>query len=419
MIGGLGLTLDHFLRSRSAFAGEGIAVPKATPRADSVIHIFLPGGLSAQETFDPKPFAPIEYRGAFGTRPTSLDGVLFGDLLKHTAGVADKITICRAMSHGEADHDRGVHNMFTGYRPSPAIQYPSLGSVVSHELGGRNDLPPYVCIPQQPNSHAGTGYLSTRFAPFSIGSDPARKDFQVRDLALPKGVDGPRFARRRRMLDAVNDYFRQLESADSLDAVDRFYHEAYALIGSKKARAAFDLAAEPKKLRAEYGMHSAGQRMLLARRLVEAGVRFVSMTYGSWDMHDKIEAGMKKQLPPFDQAFAALIRDLDRRGRLDRTLVMVTTEFGRSPKINATGGRDHWPRVFSIALAGGGIQRGLVYGSSDPTGNEPEENPLPVEDWAATVYHLLGIDFQGKLLAPGGRPIDIVRGGAVRRDLLI
>src|SRR5262249_14892123 len=187
--------------------------------------------------------------------------------------LADKLTICRGMTHGEAAHERGTHNMFTGYKPSPAIVFPSFGSVVSHELGVRNNLPPYVCVPNQPTTFAGSGYLSSSFAPFSLGSDPAAGGFKVQELALPGGVTGDRFATRRTMLDAVNDHFAKKEKADNLDAMDTFYQRAYGLISSEKARLAFDIDKEPAKLRDEYGRNPAGQRMLMARRLVEAGVR--------------------------------------------------------------------------------------------------------------------------------------------------
>ena len=212
--------------------------------AKSVIYIFMPGGMAHQETFDPKPFAPVEYRGPFGSIETNVPGVRVNEHLKQTAKIADKITICRSMTHGEAAHERGTHNMFTGYRPSPALVYPSFGSVVSHEFGPRADLPPYVCIPSMPNIYAGTGYLSSSFGAFSLGDDPAREGFKVRDLQRPGDVDDDRFGKRRKMLDIVNDHFRKLEKSDALDAVDTNYQRAYALISSQKAREAFDIGKE-------------------------------------------------------------------------------------------------------------------------------------------------------------------------------
>jgi hypothetical protein len=417
LLAGLGLSIDHFFRLQ---AGErGRASRPKEPSAQSVIHIFLPGGLAHQDSFDPKPYAPLEYRGELGVVRTRLEGIVFSEHLKQTAQVADKLTLCRSMTHGEAAHERGMHNMFTGYKPSPALVYPSMGSVVSHEYGPRNNLPPYVCVPGQPTTYAGPGYLSSAFAPFSIGSDPANPGFTVQDLNLPAGVDDKRFGSRRTMLEAVNAHFERHEKADPIEAMDTFYSRAYGLISSKKAREAFNIAAEPAKIRDEYGRNAAGQRMLLARRLVEAGVRFVSLTHGSWDLHAQIRPGLASQLPEFDKAFASLIRDLDRRGLLKSTLVLVSSEFGRTPKINATAGRDHWPKVFSVVLAGGGVKQGHVSGASDSTATEPDEDPLQVEDLAKTVFHLLGISGEKQLMSPGNRPVDIVRReGLLRKDII-
>jgi Protein of unknown function (DUF1501) len=415
--GGIGLSLADFFRIKEAQADiKDYKTVEGT--AKSVIFIYLPGGMAHQETFDPKPYAPVEYRGPLNSIETSIPGVRFGELLKNTAKVADKIAICRSMTHGEAAHERGTHNMFTGYRPSPALLFPSMGSVITHEYEPRNNLPQYVCIPNQPNVFAGTGYLSSSFAPFSLGADPAQKGFKVRDLNLPNGVSNERSTRRRSILEAVNNHFVTKEKADSLDAVDTFYKRAYSMISSQKAREAFDLEKEPAKLRDEYGRGTAGARMLLARRLCEAGARFVTLTYGGWDMHDNIAGSMRGQLPPFDQAFASLIRDLSQRGLLDSTLVCVASEFGRTAKINATAGRDHWPKVFSVILAGGGIKGGQVYGSSNSTASEPEEDPLTVQDWASTIYHCIGINSDKELMAPGDRPIEIVNGGKVRKELI-
>ncbi len=416
-LGLLGLSLGDFFRCREARA-DAKAFTHFEGTAKNVIQIWLPGGQAHQESFDPKPLAPAEYRGDLGVVGTSLTGVQFSEKLVKTAAIADRLTVVRSMTHGEAAHERGTHNMFTGYRPSPALTYPSFGSVVSHELGPRRDLPPYVCIPNLVAPDAGAGYLGSAFGPFVIGSDPADAKFTVRDLALPGGVDAARFATRQRLRDTVGRHFEALEATDGVAAMDAFYARAYALVSSEAARAAFDIKAEPDAVRDEYGRNAAGQRMLLARRLVEAGTRFVTLSYGAWDMHRRIRDGIGTQLPPFDQAFAALIGDLARRGLLDSTLVMVTSEFGRTPKINADGGRDHWPKVFSVVLAGGGIRAGQVIGSSDAIGAEPQDAPLTVEDLATTVYHCLGIVADKELMAPGNRPIEIVDGGKVRHDLL-
>lgn len=411
-LGTLGLTLGDALKAQAYEA-----TPSKEGKAKNVINIYLPGGMAHQESFDPKMYAPIEYRGPMGTIKTKLDGVYFSELMKETAKIADKITVVRSMTHGEAAHERGTHNMMTGVRPSPALIYPSFGSVVSHELGPRNNLPPYVAIPSV-TANGGTGYLGSAFAPFSLGSDPASAGFKVRDLTLPSGIDDKRFATRRSMRATVDEHFSKLEKTDALDGMDTFYQRAYSLISSEKAREAFDIEKESSKLRDEYGRNTAGQRMLLARRLVESGVRFVSMTYGGWDHHDNIKRAMENQMPNFDQAFARLIRDLDERGMLDNTLVYVTSEFGRTPKINQTAGRDHWPKVFSIVMAGGGVKRGYVHGSSDAQGAEPENDPLTVSNYSATIYSLIGIDPDRRLMSPGSRPQAIVLDGHVEKDLL-
>jgi len=411
-----GLTLADLLRIQARADLKNYAPIAA--KADSVIHIYLPGGIAHQETFDPKPYAPIEYRGEMGSIPTKIDGERFSETLPQTAQVADKLTVIRAMTHGEAAHERGTHNMFTGYRPSPALQYPSFGSVISHEYGPKNNLPPYVCIPGQPNGYAGTGYLSSSFSPFSLGGDPADPGFRVQDLNLPGDITEPRFVARRNVLDAVNAHFAKKEKSDNIGAMDTFYQRAYSLISSQKAREAFNIAAEPAKIRDEYARNPAGQRMLMARRLVAAGVRMVTLQYGGWDLHTQIVPGMKSQMPAFDQALATLVRDLERNGLLDRTLVMISSEFGRTPKINKDAGRDHWPKVFSVVLAGGGVKKGYVHGASNATASEPDHDPIVPEDLASTVYHLMGIVADKELMAPGNRPIEIVDNGKVVKELL-
>ncbi len=416
LLGGLGMTLPGFLRQQ-AMGAQKFYETREGP-AKGIIHIFLPGGMAHQESFDPKPYAPSEYRGPFGAIDTALPGVQFGEKIPRLAKLADRFTVIRSMSHGEAAHERGTHNMFTGYRPSPALEYPSIGSVISHELGSRNNLPPYVCVPNVPNEFANSGYLSSAFGPFALGSDPAQGNFQVRDLNLPGDVSEERFARRRSLLETVDSHFRELEKSDALDSMDAFYQHAYKLISSQQAREAFNLAAEPDKLKDRYGRTQAGQRMLLARRLIEGGVRFVSLTAGAWDHHDNLRNGIEKNLPDVDRAVAALITDLEERGILDETLVCLTTEFGRTPKLNPTGGRDHWPRVFSVMLAGGGVKRGHVHGSSDALGGEVDTDGVSVADLATTIYRQIGITADKELMAPGNRPIEIVDGGKVLESIL-
>ncbi|MEZ6014378.1 MAG: DUF1501 domain-containing protein [Planctomycetota bacterium] len=413
LLAGLGLADLLALRAHAQ-----AAAPRATPRAKGVIHLVLPGGLAHQESFDPKPYAPAAYRGAVRAIGTSLDGLQVSRHLPKLAQVAHQLCVVRSMSHRDAAHERGAHSMLTGYAPSPALVYPSLGSVVAHQLGGQRALPPYVCVPNVPDPYAGNGYLSTSFAPFALGSDPARRGYGVRDLTAPKGVDEARGQRRRALRGIVDARFAdEARAADGPAAMTTFYERAYELLDSAEARAAFDIDAEPGKLRDRYGRNEAGQRLLLARRLVAAGARYVTVSAGGWDHHQAIERNIGRGLPPVDQALAALLQDLDASGLLDEVLVLVTTEFGRTPKVNPDGGRDHWPGAFSIVMAGGGVRRGLVYGRTDATATAVEEDAVHPEDLARTVFTLLGIDPDTELLA-GARPVRLVKGGRVLDGLL-
>ena len=413
---GFGLSLPDLLRWESR-ADQKTFESRPGP-ARSVINIFLPGGIAHQDTFDPKPQAPTEYRGQLEVIDTRLPGVQFSSLLPRSATILDRVTLCRAVSHVLADHDAGVHQMYTGYGPSPAIRYPSVGSVVSHEFGPRNDLPAYICVPDKPHRFAGNGYLSTAYGPFGLGSDPADSDFSVKDLRPPARLTTARQSRARSLLSLVNDRVDREAEVPRLKAIDSFYQQAYRMIDSPAARAAFDLSRETPKTRQAYGSGPAGMRMLLARRLVEAGVRFVSLEYGSWDNHFNIAPSLASQVPAFDHALAALITDLDDRGLLKTTLVTVTTEFGRTPRVNKSAGRDHWARVFSVMLAGGGVRRGLVHGASDLTASGPDTGVLAPRDLLTTIYHQIGIVAEKELKAPGDRPIEIVKGGRVVKELL-
>lgn len=379
--------------------------------AKNIIHIFLSGGISHQESFDPKPLAPSEYRGPFGAIETVASGIQLGSQFSETAKIADKIAIINSMTHGQAAHERGTESMFTGYKPSPALSYPSFGSVISHELETVNNLPKYVSVPNQANEFAGTGFLSTKHGSFSLGSDPASPDFQVRDLNIPVTTD--QFDRRRNILETVNTKFDSETNSDAVDSIGKFYDQAYDLIGSKKATEAFDITMEPQSLVERYGSGQAGKRFLISRRLVESGVRMVSVTFGSWDHHDNIKVSYERYAPELDKAYAALIADLDERGLLSETLVLLSTEFGRTPKINNTSGRDHWPRVFSSVMAGGGIQGGVKYGASDSLASEVDEDPVSPSDLAATMYHAIGVDPKKELMTADLRPIKIIDGGKI------
>ncbi len=396
----------------------GLGARRGDAPCQAVIQIHLAGGLTHLDTFDPKPEAPVEVRGPFGTVPTKLDGVLFGDTLRRTAQIADRITVIRSMTHTEADHDRGTHSMLTGFQPSPAITYPSLGAVVAHELGVRNDLPPYICVPQVGTQFQGTGYLGSAHGPFSVGGNPSADRFRVRDLSAPRDIDAERRERRKGLLHDLDAGFGELGHADVVQASEAFYRQAWALIESPAARDAFDLGKEPNELKDRYGRRSLGMSCLLARRLAQAGARYVVVNFGGFDHHSQIGRDLPGRMNEVDQAFAALVADLDSSGLLATTMVLLTTEFGRTPRLNGDAGRDHWPRAFSVALAGGGVRRGHVHGSSNATGAEPETDPVHPADLTATVFTQLGIDPEKKLLAPGDRPIDLVREGRVLREVL-
>ncbi len=429
LLGGLGLSLPELFRARASVVRPSTGgVAHTEGPAKSVIQIILPGGLAHQESWDPKPEAPIEYRGPLGVVKTRIPGIVFSENLARTAQIADKITVVRSITGRIPDHAQATYQMFTGYLPTPAIQFPSLGAVVSNQFGPRRNLPAYVGVPNVPPA-AGTGYMSSKFGAFELGGDPGQHNFQVRDISLPKGIDEQRFERRRTAREAIEDHFRQVESnLAELDAMGEFYQQAYKLISSPEARKAFSLDGEPDAMTKLYGEYkvrgrnlSIGRQLMLARRLVEAGVRLVTVMYNGtdgWDNHLRIKDAVENGMPAFDHAFAGLIADLDQRGLLASTLVMVTSEFGRTPKINENAGRDHWARVYSYAVAGGGIARGRIYGASNATASEPDQNPVTVEDFLATVYHQMGIDSTDRLLAPGGRPIDIVRDGHVVEGLL-
>ncbi len=424
VIGALGLTTADIFRLRARAASGSIA----DAPAQSVIQINLPGGLAQQESWDPKPEAAAEYRGPFGVVKTKIPGVVFSENLPRLAAMADRFTVVRSVVGKIPDHGQATYHLFTGYIPSTVIDYPQMGSIVSQKYGPRKDLPPYVAIPSVNNASGGPGYMSTKFGAFELGSDPGEPSYKVRDFSLPGGVDAPQFARRRAARSLVESQFRAFGGdREKLDTMDEFYQRAYKLISSPEAQKAFSLDDEPSSMTALYGdalnpknnqRTGIGRRLMLARRLVEAGVRFVTVTYGAFDSHVRIKDDCQGYMPALDHAVAGLLTDLDQRGLLESTLVLVTTEFGRSPKINNTDGRDHWARVYSMMLAGGGMNRGLILGASDATAAEPARDAVPLEDMLYTVYHQLGIDANERLMAPGDRPIDIVRGGKLVEAIL-
>jgi uncharacterized protein (DUF1501 family) len=402
--GVFGLSLPNLFRLQAA--------EKNAPKKEiSIIVLWLTGGLGQHDSFDPKPDAPADIRGEFRPIPTILDGFQICELMPEMAKQAKKYTVIRSMTHDQADHGVGQHLMLTGYRQTPAVEYPSLGSVIAHERGWRNDMPPYVIVPDiPPLPYFGPGVLGSQDSPFAAG-DPNSSSYQVKNLNLPLDVDWSRMDYRKRMLAAVERRFRRIESDPNFVAMDEFAQRAYTLMSSPQARSAFDLSKEPESLREKYGYTATGQGALLARRLVEAGVRFVlvSKPFGTFDTHSSNFQTLRGELPELDAAAATLFEDLGQRGMLDSTIVLVTGEFGRSPKVNTSNaGRDHWPKVFSLVVGGGGFQRGFVYGTSDAKGDEVKDKPVTPEAFAATLYEQVGVDYRKVIETPIGRPIRIV-----------
>jgi len=413
----LGLSLADLFRFQAA-AG--------TPRANrevSCILIWLDGGPSHLETFDPKPEAPIEVRGEFNPIATSVDGIQICEHLPRTAKVMREVALIRSLTHELGNHDTGSHYLLTGHRPTPVVQYPSLGSILAKETGVTRALPPYIAIPESVPA-AGSGYLPGAFSPFAVGGDPSRRDYKVRDLEPPESIRFERVNRRRTMQQALDDFARNIEHGPATASRDAFYEQAYRLVTSPEAKGAFDLSQEPQKARERYGGRRLGTGCLLARRLVEAGARFVTVVDNGWDMHQQIFKAMPDaffagsgKLPALDLAYASLITDLKERGLLETTLVVMMGEFGRTPKINAAAGRDHWPRAGFVLFAGAGVRGGQLIGATDAYGETPAERPVRPEDVAFTILKLLGVEPDKEYTAPSGRPLKILSEGSFIREL--
>ena len=415
---GLGLWAFDWFRLRALAGGAGPG------KAKSCILLWLDGGPSHLETFDLKPDAPSEVRGPFKPIATKVPGIQICELMPHTARVTDKFSIIRSMTSPLGEHGLANHYLLTGYKPSPALEYPSYGVVVAHQRSGQPTLPPYVAIPEY-KSTAGAGYLGHAWLPFATGGDPAKPDFRVRDLDFYPEVTASRMERRREYLAQLERFEQRVEGAPPTDPQ---FEQAYRLVTSPEAKAAFDLAQESEAVRARYGPRTFGQSCLLARRLVERGVPFVTVQNTGWDTHENLVLNLKEGyagaqigvglIPTFDQAFAALVGDLSERGLLAETLVIAMGEFGRTPKLNPAGGRDHWPRAFSVVLAGGGVPGGQVIGASDRVGESPADRPVTPNDLARTIYTLLGIDPDRELHTADGRPVRINQGGELIPELM-
>lgn len=419
--GGLGFT--DLLRAR-ALAAQ--APQPSIARPVNCILVWLDGGPSHYEMFDPKPDAPSEIRGEFGAIRTSVPGVRFSESVPYLAKAADKFTVVRSVTHKDPNHGGGNHYMMTG-APTPVpvgcgafvTFHPSFGSVVSYKRGVKNGLPAYMTLPSITRS-GGPNFLGAEHAPFVAGGDPNAKGFKVRDVVLPSEISDARGLARRDLRHSL-DRMKRLNDAVAEDpavSFDTFYGQAVDLIASKPAQEAFDISLEDEKTRDLYGRNDVGQRMLLARRLVEVGVPFVTVNYGGWDHHRDLFKTCKGEfMQKFDQGMAGLITDLDRRGLLESTLIVALGEFGRTPKINKDGGRDHWPGAMNILFAGAGVPRGGIVGATDPKGYYASDNIYSPEDFAVTLYSKLGIDPHQVLNTSSGRPVQLINGGRPIREL--
>jgi len=412
-LGGLfGIGLTQTLRLRAEAASD----TGKSPAAKSCILIWMDGGPTHYETFDPKPNAPREIRGEFEAIRTRVPGVLFSEHLRRLADRADKLAIVRSIRHDQGNHGAGNHYMMTGAPPRIPVGcgafvsfHPSLGSVVASERGAPAGLPAYFSMPEMSRS-GGPNFLGAKYAPFVVSDNPNQPTFRVRDVALPGGLGGDRFESRRELRLQVDRLPRIADkaAADPVLALDEHYQQAHQLISSKEAQSAFDIHREPDRVRDGYERTPFGQRALLARRLVEAGVPFITLYEGGWDHHTKLFSTLKTRLPSFEATLAALIDDLSQRGLLDSTLVIALGEFGRTPQINKDAGRDHWSNAMSVLFAGGRTPGGQVVGATDGKGFSAVERVLSPEYFAATVYTKLGID-PGKILyAANGRPAHLV-----------
>lgn len=389
----------------------------ATPakKEISVIHLWLTGGMSQLDTFDPKPDADAKYRSLFKPIATNVAGMQVSEHLPLTAKQADKFVVIRSMTHKQAAHEAACNLILSGHDPLPTIQHPAMHSVVAKELGPRGEMPAAVSIPGATGSWEKAGFLGPQYNPFNAGN-PNKENYQVQDMDLPMGVDWARLDHRRSMLAVVDEKFRRMDATGIAESMDAYYQTAFQLMRSEKAKKAFRISEEPEALREKYGRTSLGQGALLARRLVEAGVRFVTVSRGfnTWDHHKDIFPTLSNDfLPELDRAYATLLEDLQQRGMLDSTLVVLTGEFGRTPEINAMGGRDHWPNAFSLTVAGGGIRGGRVYGASDERGMFVKDNPVEVADLTTTIYKKLGIDPNKEYVSNIGRPIKLAQGKVI------
>lgn len=427
-----GLALPDLLARSAIAANEEHRVRAAA--GTSVILLWMSGGPGHHETWDPKPDAVEQFRGPFGAIPTSVPGVFFSEMLPKSAGIMDQLAILRSVRHGTGDHTKGNHWMLTGFegpdfnKPDNQIQRrPSIGSAIARVRGANvSGMPAYAAAPHLRGGtdnlfHYAT-YLGGAANPFVVNSDPNSAEYRVRDLTLARDLTFDRLQDRRSLLSVIDAQRRAVDEGTGI--VDENYRSAFDLLTSSQVREAFDIHAEPAAMRDAYGRHEFGQSALLARRLVERGVTFVTVNTQPWDHHGTANRhataeGAKLLLPPFDQALAALVRDLVDRGLYETTMIVAMGEFGRTPRMNSAAGRDHWGHAFSVLMGGGRLPRGMVLGASDEHGSYVTERPLSPEDVAATIYHHCGIDGRRTAFPDrAGRPFYLVETGEPIRELV-
>lgn len=412
----LGLSLPQLMAADAAGTAD-IRVRSA--RAKSVILIYLGGGLSHHDSFDMKPDAVEQIRGKYKSIATTVPGLQICELLPRTAQVMNKLTLVRSGTHENDHHETATNWVLSGRFGTPFGDHPAIGAMVAHETGFSGSVPPYVAVPRNPSFTWELGksvWLGGRCESFKAGN-PNDANYRVRDLSAPAGITPQTLERRKSLLAAVDRLADRVKGSDQIATYDEFSRKAAEMVLSPQAKAAFAIESEEAKTRDDYGRNEFGQSVLLARRLVENGVRFVTVNYGGWDHHDEIFKGLDRKLPEFDQGYSSLILDLDQRGLLDDTLVLAMGEFGRTPKVNDKAGRDHWGRAGSMLWAGAGVARGQVLGATDKNGAFVTDRPVRPADVAWTVYESLGIDPAKELLTPEGRPVSILAEGAIVTEL--
>lgn len=428
-----GITRRQALRIGSTGLIGGLSLPRllelqvkaATPmpaKAQACIFLFLEGGPSHIDMWDLKPDAPVEIRGPYNPIRTNVPGTMIGEHLPLCSQIANKYTILRSHSHNDNGHATGYHYVMTGYKadfpdgntrmPNNHL-FPSMGSIISRELGAKSTLPPYINMPHI-MAGGGPGFYGSAHAPFVIESNPSQADFEVQDLRPLEGFSTARQSRRAQLLAEVENLERERTDQGRARAMSTYYQRARDMMTSNEARRAFDIRSEPESVRSAYGYTSLGQCALMARRLVEGGCRFVGVDHNGWDHHNTIFPSLEKDmLPHVDRAYSALIKDLEQRGLLETTLVVLMGEMGRTPRVNKDAGRDHWSMAQSVLFAGGGIKPGLVLGATDRQAAAPTADPVSVEDILRTIFAQMGVDTTKTYYTPLGRPVPIVDGGRI------